>query len=191
MMETIKFGKHVELAYEIFVVSNGKDVSVYKFDESHPDGFVFGMDQTMIDGFMKHIEGLGQGSDFDFTLEPKDAFGERNPDFMMELDKNIFEVNGEFDSEKVYEGAMVPMMTQEGMRVEGRVLSITRNKVKIDFNHQLAGEKVRYKGKVLVVRDATQEELTPKHSCSCGDCGSDCDCEGGGESGGCSGCSCG
>lgn len=187
MTEKVKFGKHVELAYEIFVVGNGQYVSVYKFDESHPDSFVFGMDQTMIDGFMKHIDSLEQGSDFDFTLKPKDAFGERNPELMMELDKDIFKVNGEFDSDKVYEGAMIPMMTQDGMRIEGRVLNVTADKVKMDFNHQLAGEEVRYKGKVLVVREATQEELNPTPGCT-DSCGGGCgDCSG--ESGGCSGCS--
>lgn len=55
-METIKFGKYVSLAYEIFVVDGGKETSVFKFSQSKPDSFVYGMDQTMIDAFMKHIE---------------------------------------------------------------------------------------------------------------------------------------
>lgn len=48
-METIKFGKYVSLAYEIFVVDGGKETSVFKFSQSKPDSFVYGLDQTMID----------------------------------------------------------------------------------------------------------------------------------------------
>ena len=51
-METIKFGKYVELAYEIFVVDNDGEASVFKFTPERPDAFVFGLDQGMIDGFM-------------------------------------------------------------------------------------------------------------------------------------------
>ena len=61
------------------------------------------------------------------------------------------------------------------------VVDITDTQVTLDFNHQLAGETVRYQGKVLQVRDATEQELHPHQGC--GSCGGSC-----GE-GGCSGCS--
>ncbi|MBQ4007912.1 MAG: FKBP-type peptidyl-prolyl cis-trans isomerase [Muribaculaceae bacterium] len=179
-METIKFGKYVELAYEIFVVDNDGEASVFKFTPERPDAFVFGLDQGMIDGFMKRIENLEQGAAFDFTLAPEEAFGPKDPNMIMEIDKSIFNVNGEFDSEKVFEGAMVPMQTADGYRVDGLVEKITDDKVTIDFNHQLAGETVRYAGTVVTVRDATPEELNPpKHhcggGCNCDDCGGGCD----------------
>ena len=52
--------------------------------------------------------------------------------------------------------------------------SLPEFKVFMDFNHQLAGETVRYSGFVQLVRDATPEELQPKHhgcGCGCDDCG--------------------
>lgn len=194
-MDKINFGKYVELAYEILVVDNQGEAQVFKFDREQPDCFVFGQDLSMIEGFARHIEGLEQGSAFDFTLAPAEAFGERNDDMILELEKSIFNVDGEFDSEKVYEGAWVPMQTDEGYRVNGLVTKITDDNVTLDFNHQLAGETVRYRGEVILVRDATPEELNPKHHCGCGcdhdhghDCGCghdhghDCNCEG------CNGC---
>ena len=70
------------------------------------------------------------------------------------------------------------MMTAEGFRVEGKVLEITPDKIKMDFNHPFAGLTVRYEGVIDEVRDATPEELKP--SCGCGGCcgGGDngCDC---------------
>ena len=73
--------------------------------------------------------------------------------------------------------------------MDGFVQSITDDKVTVDFNHQLAGESVNYVGKVLGVREATADELNPKHQhCGCGcdhdhdHCGHDhhdhCGCDG-------------
>lgn len=193
-MDKIQAGKYVELVYEIFVVNGNEQVSVFKFNKEHPDAFVFGMDLSLIEGFQNHIMGLEQGQEFDFTLRPEEAFGVKNPDLIYELEKEIFHVDGKFDDEHIRPGAIVPMMTQEGMRIEGLVTQVTDDKVTMDFNHQLAGETVRYCGTVQLVRDATAEELQPKQGCGCGcdscgggDCGHDhkhgegCDC-------GCGGC---
>ena len=79
----------------------------------------------------------------------------------MELDKEIFMVDGKFDDQTVFEGNTVPMMTSEGYRINGSVLKVTDDKVLMDFNHPLAGENLHYVGMVKLVRDATEEELTP------------------------------
>ena len=193
-MEKIQAGKYVELVYEIFVVNGDEQVIVFKFNKEHPDAFVFGMDVTLIQGFQDHIFNLEQGEKFDFTLKPEEAFGAKDPNMVYELEKEIFHVDGKFDHEHIRVGAIVPMMTQDGMRIEGIVTQVTDDKVTMDFNHQLAGETVRYAGYVQLVRDATPEEFQPKHhhGCGCGcedcgggDCGHDhgdgCDC-------GCGGC---
>ena len=136
----------------------------------------------MIEGFMKNIEGLKEGDKFDFTLAPAEAFGEKNQDMIIPIEKDIFKNgDGEFDTERVALGNYVPMMTANGQRVEGLVIEISDTHVTLDFNHQLAGESVRYQGEVLVVRDATDAELHPHQGC--GSCSGNCG------DGGCSGCS--
>ena len=135
-MEKIQAGKYVELVYEIFVVNEEGQVSVFKFNKEHPDAFVFGMDLSLIEGFQNHIMGLEQGEKFDFTLKPEEAFGVKNPELVYELEKEIFHIDGKF-----------------------------------------AGETVRYSGYVQLVRDATPDELNPKHhgcGCGCEDCGDGC-----------------
>ena len=181
-MDTISKGKYVALAYKIFVVGTEQDVPVYELVEKHPDIFIFGYDFFMIEGFSKRIEGLKQGDTFDFTLTPDEAFGEKDPMLVLPLDKTLFHnADGEFDAERVALGQYVPMTLSNGQRAEGLVVDITDTQVTLDFNHQLAGETVRYQGKVLQVRDATEQELHPHQGC--GSCGGSC-----GE-GGCSGCS--
>ena len=174
-MEKIQAGKYVELVYEIFVVNGEEQTSVFKFNKERPDAFVFGLDVALLEEFQNHIMGLEQGDKFDFTLRPEQAFGEKNPELICELEKEIFHVEGKFDAENIRPGAIVPMMTQEGMRLDGQVIKVTDDKVFMDFNHQLAGETIRYCGFVQLVRDATPEELQPRHQhgcgCGCEDCG--------------------
>lgn len=181
-MQKVEKGKYVALAYKIMVVGTDQDVPVFEFTKEHPDAFVFGTDPSMIEGFMKHVDGLEQGAAFDFTLAPEEAFGPKDQSLVIPVEKDVFKNgDGEFDTERVALGQYVPMLTAGGQRVEGLVIEISDTHVTLDFNHQLAGESVRYQGEVLLVRDATAEELNPHQGC--GSCGGSC-----GE-GGCSGCS--
>ena len=176
-MEIISKGKMVEIAYKIFLVDSEGDTLVYEFTADKPDRFVFGHELGMLESFTSHLDGLKAGDEFDFILSPIEAFGERNPDLVQVLDKSLFVIDGEFDSDRVFEGAFVPMMTSDGMRIEGIVKEVTDNTVTIDFNHPLAGETVKYAGKVINVREATEEEKNPPRH-QCGGCG-------GGDCGGC------
>ncbi len=87
---------------------------------------------------------------------------------MAHLEKEIFEIDGKFDNEHVKVGAVIPMMTQDGYRIPGKVLEVTDKEVVMDFNHPLAGKEVRFEGTIGVVRDATPEEIQPASGCGCG-----------------------
>ena len=184
-METIKPGKFIELAYDVYEIEKGENALMMKFTEEHPDKFIFGVEKDVLPDFEKGLQGLKAGDTFDMTFSPKQAFGEHMEEYVMELDKSIFcNEDGEFDSKTVHEGNVIPMMTEEGYRVHGIVLSVTNDKVTVDFNHPLAGKTVRYTGKVVTVRDAKAEDMEPQHPCGCGSCGHD----NGGCSDGCGGC---
>lgn len=186
-METIKPGKYIELAYDVYEVDNNEDALMMKFTEEHPDKFVFGVEKDVLPEFEKGLQGLKAGDTFEMTFGPEQAFGEHNEEYVMELDKEIFiNEEGVFDSKQVYVGNVIPMMTEDGYRIHGIVLNVGDEKVSVDFNHPLAGKTVKYTGKVVTVRDAKAEDMQPmQHSCGCG-CGHDHDCSDG--CGGCNGC---
>ena len=183
-MDKIKEGKYVELAYEVLILdpSDKSETQVFKFTAEHPDSFVFGMDPGMLANFSSHLVGLSKGDRFEFSLSPDEAFGPHDPELVMELDREVFTVDGEFDAQRVFVGAHVPLQSEEGYRFDAIVTAIGDDKVTVDLNHELAGETVGYRGEVLLVRDATADELTPKHHhCGCGcdhdHCDHDhCDC---------------
>ena len=183
-MDKISEGKYVELIYDLFEVGDGRNELMYSFTAEQPDRFVFGMDPGMLEGFKNGIMGLSAGDAFDFTLSPEQAFGPVMEEMIMEFRRELFEVDGEFDDERVKVGNTIEMLTADGHRVAGEVLEVGPKKVKMDFNHPLAGQTIKFTGKVKTVRPATEQELHPKRGCGgCSGCGSN---DGG--CGGCGGC---
>ncbi len=168
----IETGKWVEIQYELYAYSEGEpEELMMSTPEGEPDKFVYGVDEAVLPAFMEKIAGLKTGDKFDFTILAEDAFGVRNEDHIMKLDREIFLTpEGELDN-RVRPGATLPMQTTEGGMVYGLILMVENDGVTLDFNHPLAGENLHYKGEIVLVRDATVEELNPPRGC-CG-CGHD------------------
>ncbi len=168
--------KFVTLSYELRL--NGTDGEmVEKTEASAPLEFVFGTGK-MLEMFETKLEGLAKGSNFDFELKAAEAYGEVNPNAIVEIPKNIFEVDGEIDEELISVGNHVPMQDAHGNRLNGIVLEVSDENVKMDFNHPLAGDDLFFKGEVLEVREATEDELAVScgTGCDSGGCGGGCSC---------------
>ncbi|MDE5978548.1 MAG: peptidylprolyl isomerase [Muribaculaceae bacterium] len=188
-MEKIQPGKYVELGYDLYAVEpDGTEKLVHQTDAEDPEKIVFGVTQGVIVPLEKAIDGLEKDATFNVTATADEAFGPYDPEQVVTLDKDLFLIDDKFDDEAIKPGALVPMMTADGFRINGLVKEVTADKVKMDFNHPLAGKSVRFDGKILAVRDATPEELHPAHGCGCGcdhdHCGEE---HGGGCSDGCCG----
>lgn len=187
-MEKIQPGKYVELGYDLYAVeADGSERLVHQTDTEDPEKIVFGVTQGVIPSIEKAIEGLGKDDKFNVTATADEAFGPYDPDQIATLDKGLFLIDGKFDDEAIRPGESVPMMTADGFRINGLVKEVTADKVKMDFNHPLAGKAVRFDGKILTVRDATPEELHPAHGCGHG-CGQGHCGDGGCSDGCCGGC---
>lgn len=187
-MEKIEPGKYVEMAYDLYEVTPEGDKLVHQTDVEDPEKIVFGVTRGVIVPLEKAIDGLEAGGTFDIVVKADEAFGPHDPEQIATLPIEIFEVDGKVDKSVVKKGAVLPMMTADGYRINGVVVDVTDVDVKMDFNHPLAGKDVRFKGNILTVRDATEAELHPQSGCcGChgGDCSDDCGCDGKSEGCGC------
>lgn len=183
-MEKIVPGKFVSLIYDLYAVNeDGSEQLVHQSDPSDPEKIIFGVTQGVIRPLEEALDGLEKGGTFDVVASADQAFGPHDPNQVMTLDKDMFVIDGKFDEKVVSVGNYVPMLTSEGYRINGLVVEITPDKVKMDFNHPIAGSTLRFKGSVLNVRDATDDELHIASSQGCGGCG--CGGNGGGCGGGC------
>lgn len=186
----------VSLIYELRT-ENAAGPLVEKTTTERPLSFVFGSGR-MLEKFESNISGLAAGDKFDFTLTSADAYGEINKDAIVDIPKNVFVVNGQLREDLLVVGGRVPMMGAGGQRMDGIVLEVTGDTVKMDFNHPLAGEDLHFAGEVIEVREATAEELIggAHHGCGggcSGGCGGGCsNCDGGDDEEECDGnCGCG
>lgn len=181
----ISANKYVAVIYDLNVGEGEERELMEKATREVPLKFIYGTGM-MIPAFEDALAGLESGDQFDFSLTPENAYGEYNEDHVLELPKNIFEIDGKFDSEMVKEGNTIPMMDADGHRMNGSVLDVKKDVVVMDFNHPLAGETLHFKGEVVDVHEPTAEEIAAMTSSSCGGgcegCGGGC---GDHECGGC------
>ncbi len=180
----------VSLTYDLKIEgANGELIEQATAEK--PLTFVYGAG-LMLPKFEALIEGLEQGNDFNINLPCEDAYGQVDENAIVDLPKHLFMVEGKFDEEIIKVGNIVPMMSAGGQRMNGLVLEITEEHVKMDFNHPLAGEDLFFSGKVLEVRDATDEEIAATLQSGCGGgCGcEETSCETEGANGGGCGCGC-
>lgn len=183
-MSKVEEGKFVAYSYKLYNDENGE--LLFETPEDRPDVMVYGLSHDVVPGLVAALKGLSAGDKFSVTLPAQVAFGERFDDNVIKLDKELFMRDGQL-AEAVKVGAMLPMMTEQGFQVQGKVLSIGDNEVEMDFNHPFAGLTVKFDGEVKEVRDATPEEIAAlqSHGCGCGchggcgdgECGDGCDCD--------------
>jgi FKBP-type peptidyl-prolyl cis-trans isomerase SlyD len=124
--------------------------------------FLYGNGQ-MLPKFEEHLSTLKTGDAFEFTLASADAYGELDQDAIIDLDKSIFEVEGKIDTEMLAIGNVIPMRDDQGHMLQGIVVSVGDDLVRMDFNHPMAGNVLHFKGNVIEVREASAEELSHGH----------------------------
>ena len=180
----------IAVSYRLYLDGdNGREL-MEEAKADQPFQFITGFG-IALDAFENKLIGLEKGQDFSFALEKEEAYGDYEQDRVLDLDREMFYVDGKFDKEHIYVDAIIPLQNENGDHFYGRVQEIGEEKVKVDLNHPLAGETLHFEGKVLENRDATKEEIDHliKHlSGGCGGCGGHCDHEGDGGCGGCGGC---
>ena len=186
--------KHMRVAYTLLSHRGDECEEVEKTTREQPFAFLTGVGYTL-DAFEENLKDLKKGDSFDFTIPFADAYGEYDPDHVQDFDREVFTIDGKFDSAHIFAGNVVEMMRADGSPILGTVKEVTPLKVVMDFNHPLAGCDLQFVGSVVETRKATEAELKKfydslKASCSggCGGCKGGCGdsgCEGGCEGGCC------
>ena len=75
----------------------------------------------------------------------------------------ILKVEGVLDLNLLQIGKALPLKDNEGNVLNGMVMVYDKETVTIDFNYPLAGHHLHFSSEVVVVRDASAEELEHTH----------------------------
>jgi FKBP-type peptidyl-prolyl cis-trans isomerase SlyD len=171
--------KMVSLIYELREKNSAGRI-IESLDETRPLTFVYGTGR-LLPVFESNISLLSAGDPFSFALDSEMAYGDKREDMIVDVPISVFETDGKLNEDICQVGKEVPMMDTEGNPLNGIINEITDTFVKMDFNHPMAGVDLFFTGKIIEVREASNDELAGvSHSCSsCGDqsssgCGGGC-----------------
>jgi len=111
----------------------------------------------LIPGLEVEMEGKQAGDTFKVTVEPANAYGERDLELIKEIERDMFG-----DVDKLEPGMQFQAETESGTEVV-TVTAVSEDTVTVDGNHPLADVTLNFDIKVVEVRDATPEELEHGH----------------------------
>lgn len=193
-MEPSKF---IRVSYTLYAIENGEKEEIETAPKENPYMFVSGLGVNL-DAFEANVVPLQTGDKFDFNLTSEEAYGEYQSEFVQEVPRSIFEIDGQLNTKYIYEGAVVPLQNAEGQRFNGLIQHIGEHNIIVDLNHPLAGKQLNFVGEVVESREATTDEIQGMlkfltgEGCGggCGSCGGGCgSCgDGGCGDGGCGNC---
>lgn len=174
----IEKNKMVSLIYELRE-SGSEGRIIETLDETRPLNFIYGAGR-LLPFFESNIDSLNKGDLFKFSLNAEKAYGEKREDMIVNVPVSVFETDGKINEDVCRVGNEVPMMDTEGHPLTGIINEITDTHVRMDFNHPMAGLDLYFSGKIVDVREATQEEIIgTNHSCSsCGSADNQAGCGG-------------
>jgi peptidylprolyl isomerase len=161
-MDTVENGKFVSVAYT-GTLENGE---VFDSSEGRQPMEVQVGSGQLIEGFEKALMGMAVNEKKVFTIEPEEAYGER--DESMTRDFTRKEVPPEMNPEV---GMTVGLTTPEGRQVPAQVVAVDDEKVTIDMNHPMAGKSLTFDIEVVGISDTPTQAPVG--------CGPGCDCSSG------------
>ena len=150
--------KYIAVTYKLCLIEDERLIPIEEATQENPFVFISGFGFTLSD-FENNIVPLEKGEKFDFVLQPEQAYGIIDEDNIFELNRELFCIDGKFDEKNIFIDAIIPMRDENGQLFRARVDDITDDKVKLDFNHPLAGKTLNFIGSVLENRIATNAEI--------------------------------
>ena len=143
----VKPGSHLTLHYRVSLADSGADI-VNTF-EGKPATLQLGIGQ-MAEPLERRLEGLVEGAEQRFELAPEDAFGPRNPELVQRVSRAMLAAHSAA-AESYAPGDLVEFSAPGGGRFAGVLKSLDDSGALFDFNHPLAGQRIRFEVRILGV----------------------------------------
>ena len=156
--------KYITVAYKLYVMQDGQKTLVEEATVEHPFQFISGLGTTL-ERFETEITALKKGDKFEFVIPTAEAYGEYMPEGVRTVSKDMFTIDGVFDEERIFPGAVIPLQDNEGHHFYATVSEVTNDTVTVDLNHPHAGKDLTFEGEVVESRTATNEEIQEMEMC--------------------------
>jgi FKBP-type peptidyl-prolyl cis-trans isomerase SlyD len=143
----------VSIDYSLTVDSEIIDAS----EENDPLVFLQGR-QNIIPGLENQMYGMKVGESKEVIVAAIDGYGNVDPNAIIDVPLSEFPKDYE-----IKPGIELQLQSQDEELLNGVIVSVSKNKVRLDLNHPLAGKELLFRVTLVDLRDATEEELTHGH----------------------------
>lgn len=140
MTKKIETGKKVTLHFSLSNTDGDDYISTF---DDEPETIVIG-DGSMAAELEAVLIGLVENEDTDFLLAPDQAFGQPDPDNIVEVPLAEFQID-----EDIAIGKIIGFNGSDNEEIPGLITDIQQNMATVDFNHPLAGVPVVFHVKIL------------------------------------------
>ena len=149
MKEIIEANKYVELTYKVIDQKSGQVLTLVEF----PLGYVHGVNEVLSPQVSAELVGKSAGETIEVPIDCNEIFGPRDESLVItDYIKNVPEEYREV-------GLAILMENDQGNTKSFLVTRVDAKTVTIDGNNPLCGREVIFKLDILLVRDATEEEI--------------------------------
>ena len=113
---------------------------------------------NIIPGLENALTGKTAGDEFSVTVSPEEGYGEKDPQRIQEVPKEMFE-----NAADIQVGLQFHAQAPDGNAMIVTVAEVKEETVVIDANHALAGVELNFDVKVVEVREASEDEIAHGH----------------------------
>ncbi len=145
LMLTVKKGNRVKVEYE----GKLEDGTIFDASKNHgaPLEFEVGAGQ-MISGFDEAVLGMKISEEKAVVLPPDKAYGNVNPLLIKNVPRTELPQN-----QQIERGMVLGVALPNGQQIPARIVNTSVQDITIDFNHPLAGKILKFKIKVVAIKD--------------------------------------
>ncbi|HJM18527.1 MAG TPA: peptidylprolyl isomerase [Candidatus Thalassarchaeaceae archaeon] len=157
-------GSIVHIDYDLYNAGNDKLIESTKEEtakehEQHEESRTYSPmisivgDGRLIPGFEAHLSEAEAGKDYEFEIEPEQAYGERDPNKIETISQNVL-LRSVRDPNTLAIGAPVEIGGRTGV-----LQFMSAGRARIDYNHPLAGVTLRYSYKIVKIVEDREEKV--------------------------------
>ncbi len=147
--EIIEDGKYVELTYKVIDQISGGVLTQVEF----PLGYVHGTNEILAPAVMAELEGKAAGEVIEVPIDCNQIYGPRDESLV--ITDRLQNVPEEYHEV----GMSILMENDRGQTKTFLVTRVDKTSITIDGNNPLCGREVIFRLEILLVRDATDEEI--------------------------------
>lgn len=140
-----------------YILSNSQGEQIESSRDREPMVYLHGAG-NIIRGLEKAMAGKEVGERFEVTVQPAEAYGERNENGVQRISAKHFRNAG-----RLKVGQPVVLETNQG-EIQVTIVKVGRFNVDVDRNHPLAGQTLTFDVEVKDIREATPEEVAHGHA---------------------------